>query len=69
MTTLLLSAGGVLVALFVAYIKGRTSGAAREKAKRQAEEAKARDIRDQVQNDTGMLSDAEARRRLGEWSR
>jgi hypothetical protein len=69
LTSLLFAAGGGLVALLVAYLKGRSTGKASEKAKQAAQEQKARDIRDEVQNDIGALPADEARKELGTWDR
>lgn len=64
--TLLAIMGGV-VAVLVAYIKGGVDTAAKERAKRDAEEAKARDIADQVDNDVGALPPDKARQELRKW--
>lgn len=64
--TLLAIMGGV-VAVLVAYIKGGIDTAKKEHAKREAEEAKARDIADQVDNDVGALPPDKARQELKKW--
>ncbi len=69
LTSLLFAAGGGLVALLVAYFKGHLAGEAKQKAKQAAQEQKARDIRDEVQNDIGALPADEARKELGTWDR
>ncbi len=70
MTALLLSAitnptliaimGGLLFGL-VTFFKGNSRGASRERAKREAEEAKARDIASEVQSDIGAMSPDQVR--------
>lgn len=64
--TMLAIMGGLLFGL-VTFFKGNSRGAAKERAKREAEEAKARDIADQVDNDIGSLPSTEARIRLKQW--
>ncbi len=67
--TYLIGAGGVLLAVLATYMRGRLAGAKLERQKQAAEEARARDIADQVQNDVGALTPAQARERLGKWAR
>ena len=52
-----------------AALKLRQSGAASERAKQAAAEAKARDIRDQVDNDLGTLTPAQQREELKKWAK
>lgn len=59
----LLAGGMALAAIATAYFKGKAS----EKAKQAAEETKARDISDQVDNDIGALPADAARKELGTW--
>lgn len=64
--TLLAIMGGLLFGL-ITFFKGNSRGAAKERAKREAEEAKARDIADQVDNDVGALPPDKARQELRKW--
>lgn len=64
-----LAAGGALIAGIVWGFHQRISGARAERAKQAAEEAKARDVADQVQNDVGALPADAARKELGTWSK
>ncbi|AWC20853.1 hypothetical protein CO731_00294 [Aminobacter sp. MSH1] len=61
--TLLAIMGGVIAAL-VAFLKGNSRGAQKERAKHAAEEAKARDIRDEVQIDVGAMPADQVRAEL-----
>lgn len=65
--TLLAIMGGVLAAL-VAFLKGNSRGAAKERAKQAQAEQKARQIVDEVDNDLSTLTPAQRRKRLGKWS-
>lgn len=65
----LAGAGAILVAFIAAYVRGRLSGATIERQKRAAEDARARDIRDQVDNDIGAMPADAARKELGKWSK
>lgn len=47
----------------------RLAGAKAERNKQAAEEAKARDISDQVQNDVGALPGSKAREELAKWGK
>ena len=69
MTGYLIAAGGALLALIVAYMRGRLSGAAKERNKQRDDELAARDIADEVQNDVGALPPDVARKELGKWGR
>ncbi|WP_245426009.1 ABC transporter permease [Mesorhizobium sp. WSM3862] len=64
-----LAAGGALVAAVAWGFHQRMAGAKAERAKQEAEEAKARDIADKVQNDVGALPADAARKELGTWSK
>jgi hypothetical protein len=55
---------GVVVAILAAWLKGRLSGAKAERAKQAGQEAAARDIRDQVQNDIGAMAADKVREEL-----
>lgn len=65
----IIGAGAILAAFVAAYVKGRLSGAKLERQKQAASEAKARDIKDQVDNDVGALPADLARKELGKWSK
>lgn len=63
-------AGGALLLSWLGfYVRGRLSGAKLERQKQATSEAKARDIKDQVDNDVGALPADLARRELGKWSK
>nr|WMC97969.1 hypothetical protein RAR13_04430 [Aminobacter aminovorans] len=66
--TLLAIMGGV-VAVLVAYIKGGIDMARKEHAKREAEEAKARDVVEEVQSDVGAMSADQVRAELAKRKR
>lgn len=61
--------GAAIVAALGMYFKGLSAGKASERAKQAAAEAKARDIRDEVQNDIGTIPAEQARKELGTWDR
>lgn len=67
LTGYLLTAGAAIVALLGVIVKSRLDGARLERAKQAAEDARARDIADQVDNDVGALPPDAARRELKEW--
>lgn len=64
-----LAIGAGVIAVAGAWMKGRLSGAKAERNKQAAEEAKARDIADQVDNDIGALPADKAREELKKWSK
>jgi hypothetical protein len=68
-TALLYAGGTALIAIVAAFLKGRVSGAAKERAKQAAAEKKARDVADQVDNDIGALPPGKAREELKTWSK
>jgi outer membrane murein-binding lipoprotein Lpp len=76
MTAWLLAAGGFLVTLFLAYVRGRVTGGQRERKKRDAEKVRAaedrlemdREATDAERNAAGM-ADEEARREALKWAR
>ena len=68
-TPYIIGGGAILAAFVAAYVKGRLSGAKLERQKQAASEAKARDIKDQVDNDVGALPADLARKELGKWSK
>ncbi|HEU4986851.1 MAG TPA: ABC transporter permease [Rhizobiaceae bacterium] len=62
----------ILLAIAGAFgwgVHQRRAGAKAERAKQAQREAKARDIRDEVDNDVGAMPPDEARKELGKWSR
>lgn len=61
--TLLAIMGGV-VAVLVAFLKGNSRGARLERDKQAKAEQKARDIRDEVQNDVGAMPADQVRAEL-----
>lgn len=69
MTAALIAALGFVVGVVLAFMRGRVSGARLERAKAQEAELAARDIRDQVDNDVGVLTGEQARKELGTWDR
>lgn len=63
-----------IIAFFASVVGGiiwgfhqRLAGAKAERNKQAGEEAKARDVADQVQNDVGALPPDAARKELGTW--
>lgn len=66
---ILVTAGAGLLALLGIVVKSRSDGAKLERAKQAAEDARARDIADQVDNDVGALPPDAAREELRKWSR
>lgn len=64
-----LAIAGALVAAIAWGFHQRVAGARANEARHQAEEAKARDIADQVQNDVGALPADGARKELKSWSK
>jgi hypothetical protein len=65
----LLMAGGVIAALFTAFMQGRMSGASKERVKQLQAESRARDIASEVQSDIGAMPPEARRRALEKWSR
>lgn len=65
----MLAIGGGLVAVIVAFMKGRTSGAARERQKQAGERQKAREVADRIDSEIGALPPDDAREALKKWSR
>ncbi|WP_434723054.1 ABC transporter permease [Mesorhizobium sp. RIZ17] len=64
-----LAIGAGIIAAVGAWVNGRVTGAKAERNKQAAEEVKARDISDQVQNDVGALPADAARKELKSWSK
>ena len=76
MTTLLLTLLGkfwpylVLIAGGIGWgIKQRSAGAAKERAKQAAAEAKARETADDIQNDIGAMTPEQRREALRKWAK
>ena len=67
MTTLLLTAGGAIIALIIAFFQGRLTGAKAERVKQMEAENKARTIADEIDNDVGALPSGKAREELIKW--
>lgn len=68
----LATALAAVLAMLGLWAKGRrdrAAGAAAERQKQAEAVAKARDIRDQVQNDVGALPGQQARDELSKWSK
>lgn len=65
----LIGGGAVFIIWLLTILKAVLWGASREREKQAAEEARARDIRDQVDNDVGSLPADAARKELGKWAR
>jgi len=66
--TLIAIMGGLLAAL-VAFLKGNGRGARLERDRQAKAEQKARDVRDEVQNDVGAMSPDQVRAELGKRAR
>lgn len=66
--TLIAIMGGLLAAL-VAFLKGNSRGARLERDKQVKAEQRARDVRDEVQNDVGAMSPDQVRAELGKRAR
>jgi hypothetical protein len=64
-----LAIGAGIIAVAGAWMKGRLSGAKAERNKQAAEEAKARDIADQIDNDIGELPADAVRKEAKTWAR
>lgn len=70
--SLLLKAWPFILALGGALLWGwkqRSAGAAKERAKQAAADAKARDIADDVQNDVGAMTPEQRREALRKWAK
>lgn len=65
----LLTAGAALAALIGIIVKSRRDGERLERARQTAEDLRARDIADEVQNDVGAMPPASAREELRKWAR
>lgn len=76
LTSLLIAAGGAVVALLLAYIKGGADTAKKEKAKRAADKLQAAEDRLEMDREASdaerkaaSMSDDEARREAMKWAR
>ena len=69
MTALLYTLLAAIIATFIAFMRGRVSGAKLERQKNDAAEKRAREEHDEVQNDIGVLAPDQARKELGTWDR
>lgn len=76
MIELALAAGAAVIAIFLAFLKGQSSGATKERAKQDAERIKAQDEllsmrreADKVKQDAASLSDEEARQETLKWAK
>jgi hypothetical protein len=67
-TTVLAILGGIILAIG-ALFKGRSDGAAKERAKQTKAETKARDVADEIDNDLGTLTPDQRRKELERWGR
>lgn len=65
----ILTAGGTVIALFLAFIRGQSAGSSKERAKQLQERQEARTIADEVDNDVGAIPPSKAREELSEWSK
>lgn len=63
----ILGLGAAVIAVIVAFFKGTMSGAAKERAKQDAERIKARDVADEVDNDIGAMPPKDIREELKTW--
>lgn len=66
LSTLLFGLGGIIVALFTAWAKGRTSGAKAERDKQAAAEQRATDIADEIFDDVHALPPSTVREQLSQ---
>lgn len=69
LTTILIGAGGLLALIIGAFIKGRTSGATRERDRQAAERIEAITEANEVENDIGAMPADQKREELKKWSR
>jgi len=65
----MLAIGGGLVAVIVAFMKGRTSGAARERQKQAGERLKARAEADRIDDEPSRMEADDLREELAKWSK
>ncbi|RWE29802.1 MAG: ABC transporter permease [Mesorhizobium sp.] len=64
-----LAGGAAIIGALIWGFRQRLAGAKAERTKQAAEEAKARDAADQVQNDVGALPAGAAQTELKKWSK
>lgn len=69
LTTILIAAGGLLTVIIGAFLKGRTSGAQRERDRQAAERVEAITEATEVENDIGAMPPDAQREELKKWSR
>lgn len=69
LNTILLGAGAIIVMIIGAFLKGRTSGAQRERDRQAAERVEAITEATEVENDIGALPPDARREELKKWSR
>lgn len=76
MVELALAAGAAVIAIFLAFLKGQSSGATKERAKQDAERIKAQDEllsmrreADEAKQDAASLSDDEAKQEALRWAK
>lgn len=67
--SILYALGAAVVVAFIAFMKGRLSGAERERNKQAASEAKARDIADEIDDAIAGRDPGKNRKDLKSWSR
>lgn len=67
MIELAIAAGAAVVAIFLAFLKGQSTGAARNEAKHQVERIKARDTAAKVDDDLAKQSPDANREALKTW--
>lgn len=76
MIELALAAGAAVIAIFLAFLKGQSTGATKERAKQDAERIKAQDEllsmhreADNAKKDAASLSDDEAKQEALKWAK
>lgn len=76
MIELALAAGAAVIAIFLAFLNGQSSGATKERAKQDAERIKAQDEllsmrreADKAKQEAASLSDEEARQEALKWAK
>lgn len=61
------AAGAGILALLLAFFKGQSAGATKERAKQLEERQEARDVADEVDNDIGAMPPDKKREELKKW--
>lgn len=69
LTTLLMAGGAALLAIILAFMKGRLDGAKLERANQATREAKARSEADAIDDAVAGRTPQENRERLKKWSK